>query len=369
MIAVLTSGVALGVHTPGLLLADRLRDRGVRAETLVLERLLPPERLRGIERSRGHFHRDIRFARAGQRIAADPTTAIPDEAAEELGRRWRRTGVETLVVFSGFWLPVLERALGTRADRPRVVICHVDSAVSPSFRRADLTAGGATQVWLASAEHGTVPWTIPVGGPPVPWTERPRRLLVHGGGWGMGTYRERAQELLEHGHAVDLVVHEPHDVPSQQRSGVRYFAMDPDWHPWHDDGYPPLAQVPAGWSGREPVRYTRGAGRHPSFDLAARAEAIVSKPGGGTLLDSLWSATPLVLLEPVGDHEARNAELWCALGHGITYEAWRATGFDRETLARLHRNLLRAVDGPRDLAAHLAGAGTGVPAGGRSGPC
>ncbi|MFF8914745.1 hypothetical protein ACF08M_15855 [Streptomyces sp. NPDC015032] len=41
---------------------------------------------------------------------------------------------------------------------------------------------------------------------------------------------------------------------------------------------------------------------------------MVSKPGGGTLLDLLRSATPFALLEPSGEHEVHNAQLWCDLG-------------------------------------------------------
>ncbi|WP_331449720.1 hypothetical protein [Streptomyces prasinus] len=71
MIAVLTSGVALGVHVPGLLLATRLRERGAEASVEVVERLLPGDRLRMIEASRSVFHRDFRVARAGQRLASE----------------------------------------------------------------------------------------------------------------------------------------------------------------------------------------------------------------------------------------------------------------------------------------------------------
>ena len=37
MIGILTSGVALGVHVPGLLLQRRLAERGVPSEVYVLE--------------------------------------------------------------------------------------------------------------------------------------------------------------------------------------------------------------------------------------------------------------------------------------------------------------------------------------------
>jgi UDP-N-acetylglucosamine:LPS N-acetylglucosamine transferase len=81
---------------------------------------------------------------------------------------------------------------------------------------------------------------------------------------------------------------------------------------------------------------------------------MVSKPGGGTMLDSIWSATPLVLLEPFGEHEARNAELWERLGFGISVDRWRDTGFAVEVLEEIHDNLLRAKPGIPDYAGKLA---------------
>ncbi|MFD3732241.1 hypothetical protein [Streptomyces sp. NPDC058632] len=345
MIAILTSGVALGVHVPGLLLASRLGERGAEAVVEVIERLLPDDRLRMIEASRSLFHRDFRAARAGQRLAADPARAVDDAALVALHRRWTGLGVRRVVVFSGFWLGVLERlsVLGLRL--PEVTICHVDSVESPSFRRAGPVAAGTQVVRLASAAGGDLPCTIPVTHrSPVLWDERDGRLLAHGGGWGMGTYRQRAADLSAEGHVLDLVVHEPQEAASAP-AGTRAYLMDPSWHPWHDDGYPPLGLLAPG---QDPgtVEFRRGTAHHSSFDLAREATAMVSKPGGGTLLDSLWSATPLVLLEPSGQHEEHNARLWCDLGFGVRYEQWREAGFDPEYLRPRHEALLAAVAGP-----------------------
>jgi hypothetical protein len=76
MIGVLTSGVALGAHVPGLLLADRLTEQGVDAEVFVLERLLPEHGRATAARLKWAFHRDARFASAGRRLAADSTDLI-----------------------------------------------------------------------------------------------------------------------------------------------------------------------------------------------------------------------------------------------------------------------------------------------------
>lgn len=362
MIAVLTSGVALGVHVPGLLLAARLREQGVPAEVYVLERLLPPERLDLVAQSKWAFHRDFRLARAGQRLAADPVGRIPDAAVEELFQSWRRQRVTRFVVFSGFWLTVLERYRAAAGEQPRIDLCHVDSVLSPSFRNADVGGPRVGRWWLADAEHGLLPWTIPVGPlPPLPWAERGRRVLVHGGGWGMGTYRRQAPQVAAAGLGVDLVVHDPADLTdpdgdpdTQQSDDTRYFAMDPSWHPWQDDGFPPFAEVPPDWRAGEAVAYTRNAEHHGSFPLARAALAVMSKPGGGTLLDSLWSGTPLVLLEPSGPHEARNAELWQSLGYGVPLAEWRGSGFDTGLLKEMHLRLLKGRDAPGDLPSALA---------------
>jgi hypothetical protein len=352
----LTSGVALGVHVPGLLLSSRLAERGVATSVEVIERLLPNERLAAIAASRSLLHRNFRAARAAQRLASDPSGAIDDATLDAVQRRWREQDVRHLVVFTGFWLGPLARLAARGLPLPPITVCHVDSVPSPSFRRAGATTVPHDTVWLASAARGVLPWTIPVSDePPVAWTERTGHLLVHGGGWGMGTYRERAAELADAGHRLDLVVHE---VPesADADSAVRPYLMDPAWHPWLDDGYPPLGRVLPGQD-HQSVAYRRGQAHHSSFDLARHATAIVTKPGGGTLLDSLWSATPLALLEPSGEHEERNAQLWCDLGFGIRYDEWRASGFALQPLRPLHEALVNARTDtlwPRDLAEALA---------------
>ncbi|MFE7462897.1 hypothetical protein ACFU6R_02160 [Streptomyces sp. NPDC057499] len=346
MIAVLTSGVALGAHVPGLRLAQRLRERGADVTVDVLERRLPGDRLANVVESRRRFQRDLRFVVAAQGLATDPVDDFTPQAVAALERHWEERGVETFVVFSGFWLRLLDNYLGRRPTR--TVACHVDAVVSPSYRRARRYAPGAEHVWLAR-EDGTLPWTIPVDTrPPIPWSAREGRLLVHGGGWAIGSYRDRARELARAGLPLDLIVPEA----SAAVGWARCFTLDPDWHPWHDDGLPPLLKVRADSSDSsdpaEPVG-REVPGRPLSYELARSASAIVSKPGGGTLLDSLWTATPLILLEPAGSHEAANGRLWRQLGFALSYDDWSACGFAPERLEPLHRALLGAAARPRNL--------------------
>ncbi|MEU9451474.1 hypothetical protein [Streptomyces sp. NPDC048277] len=342
MIAVLTSGVALGVHVPGLLLARRLAEAGVPVRVDVLENHLSRAARERIPASKNAFHRDFRLALAGQRLSRRNPTVPDDRLVEELLTAWDADGVDLLVLFSGFWLPTAHR-YAARRPGVRVHACHVDSVASASFVSAaaavpdGLRAADPRDIWLLEEHDGGIARTIPVDPrPPVPWLRRSARFLIHGGGWGMGTYAARSRELGEHGLALDIVAYEPADVA--HGSTHRHFMIDPEWHPWHDTGFPPFGTVrPDGT-----VDYRRGESHHSSFLLTREAKAVVSKPGGGTLMDSLAAATPVVLLEPFGDHEARNADLWQGLGFGIPYDEWQDSGWSTSLLERLHHNLLDA---------------------------
>lgn len=353
MIGILTSGATLGVHVPGLLLARRLREAGVAAEVTAVESLLPPAKQAAVAELKWAYHRNYRFALASRRVGRDTAADLAEEAVHARYRRWREHGVRHLVVFSGHWLPLLAGYRDFCGEPVRVDLCRGDAAPMHSFVRSDAPPyPGAREIRLADGESETLPWSIPVArAAPVAWPARERRLVVHGGGWGLGTYRQRAAELAEHGFALDLVAYEPGDVDGD-RPGLRRFMIDPGWHPWLDGGFPPFAEVRAGGGG---IGAFRRGDDHPAvFDLARQAIAIVSKPGAGTLLDSLWAATPLVTLEPWTDSEASNARLWQRLGFGIDFGRWRESGFSAEVLAELHHNLRPAAAIPADYPAALA---------------
>ena len=72
--------------------------------------------------------------------------------------------------------------------------------------------------------------------------------------------------------------------------------------------------------------------------------AVVSKPGGMALAESLMTATPLVFLAPYGQHERINAVTWIDEGFGIWFDEWKARRFAEDALKALHVNLLAARD-------------------------
>jgi hypothetical protein len=361
MITLLSSGVTLGTYVPAKVLAARLARAGVPSSVEVFESLLGAAEARRDQAAAAVFRNDFKVAVTALRLVRDQTPRLDQERVSELQRRWAAERRARFVVFSGFWQPVVARYAQAAAWPVQVDVCHLDAAATPSFRLLESPPAGWRQVWMFDAETDRIPCTIPItDDEPLPWSQRERRVLAHGGGWGLGDYRDRAAELAARGLGVDLIVHDLADV-DQSRRGVRHFMIDPAWVPWTDGGFPPFCRI----SGPVPGPYARRRDHHDSFELARRAVAMICKTGGGTLLDSLWSATPIIALEPFGAHEAVNAQLWERLGFGLSFAAWRDGGFRFDELEPMHRRLIQARGGVLDYSGELAArageaAGTGA---------
>ena len=115
--------------------------------------------------------------------------------------------------------------------------------------------------------------------------------------------------------------------------------VDPNWLPWHknknnEHEFPPFGEV------NNKTEFKNKEEYHELFDVIRQSKAIISKPGGGTLIDSLASGTPIILLEPYGYAEQSNAEIWEYLGYGISYDRWKEINYDYQILESLHENIL-----------------------------
>jgi hypothetical protein len=201
-VALLTSGATLGTHVPALILANRLRSRGDAAVVEVFERLLPAAELEKLVAAKAAFRANFNMAVAASRLVRDQAPALDPFAVDDVLERWRSQSVDRLVVLSGFWVPVVERYEDLAATPPRVDICHLDAAPTASLRLFERRTARYNHVWMFDAERDTIPMSIPVTDKaPVSWEYRTPRVLAHGGGWGLGTYRERAFELANRGVA------------------------------------------------------------------------------------------------------------------------------------------------------------------------
>jgi hypothetical protein len=356
---ILTSAVGLGTYIPALLIERQLRRRNCAADVEVLEDYYTPDHQRGHLAHKKAHHDNFALAQIANRMARDVSASLDGNRVTRLLDRWAGEGRRNFIVWSGFWLPVIERYRQMIGMRNLCVDhCRIDAEISASFKvHADLDATG-NAIWLWHGAERKIVHEIPVTtAPPIAFEDRDLRLVVHGGGWGIGTYANAASELRQTGYAQDVVV-ESFDEPAGRRPGDRHFLLDPAWRPWMRDAagehaFPPMGEV----VDDGPIEYRRNAEYHAFHDVIRGSKAIVSKPGGGTLIDSLASNTPVVLLEAYGDAEKRNAAVWEHLGFGISYRAWRDTGYDAAVLDRLHANLAArartGIDYPRACAERL----------------
>jgi hypothetical protein len=344
-LTVLTSAVGLGSYVAALLHQAQLRDAGYRVDIEVIEGWFTDEHIGRHLVHQQAFHRDFRLAQAGRRMAGSVEGRLDDRRIEQLLDTWRADGRARFLVWSGYWLPVLERYAASVPDaRIELDLCLADAIAGDSFRVHDEPAGvERREVWLWDWRRRALGRHLPVpAGPPLPFVRRERRLVAHGGGWGLGTYAEVLTELSLAGYALDVLGPDAHDWDGRGPLDRRYVG-DPEWHPWlrNADGdltFPPLGEVrPDG-----EVRYRSELGFPAAHVNVREAMAVVSKPGGGTLLDSLAAATPVVLLPPWGEPEAKNGALWEELRFGIDFQRWRQTGFDHRVLEGLHHRLLEA---------------------------
>ncbi len=339
-VTILTSGIGLGVYMPALLLQRRMRALGIDVEVEVLEGYYTAD---GRTRHLAHkqaFHDSFDLALIGHRMTRSVDGSLDHARVDELLGRWRAQRRTSFIVWSGFWLPILEQ-YRVRAELDLAIdCCRIDAQVSASFRVHAALERGTNEIWLWNAEQQRTVFEILVDGrEPVPFAARMDRLVVHGGGWGIGTYRDAIARMHATQWAFDIVVHDRAEA-ANARAEDRCFMVDPQWRAWQRDNgahvFPPFGPIESSSS---------RANEHALYEIIRSSKAIISKPGGGTLIDSLSSATPVILLEPYGYAEASNGEVWQRLGFGIPFAAWRDAGYRDDVLQELHGNLSRRARG------------------------
>lgn len=360
-VLVLCSGFGLGFYIPGLLIRDRFRSMGIAAKAEVFESLISASKLEIVERNRQAYHSDFRVALASQRIPNDIRQSLDASSVASLLARWQIEDRRKFISLSGHWSHILELY---RLQRPDVALhidlLHLDAAASPSWKQMRKLipgyAAGCRETNLYDAALDRVLYRVSTNaGEPLPFGKRNGRLVVHGGGWGIGTYQDRISDLETAGFCLDVVGYMPTDIAFGPPSR-RYYLENSLWKTWHldetgDCQYPPSGVL---LSGAEKVSVPLQSGHHSLYEVIRNAMAIVSKPGAGTLIDSLGTATPLIMLEPFGAHEEANAKVWKASGFGISYHDWDSAGRPIAMLEKLHSNLVEQREQIRDYAQAFA---------------
>lgn len=329
---ILCSGIALGVYTPALLYKKNIENEHKTADIVALESVFSIEKQEQLQRNKILFHQNFKLAKLAHRLPPAMSQHYDKQKADHLMEKWLDEKRSHFTVFSGFWIPLLEEYIAKSGREDIAVECiHMDAGLSPSWKRYVNSCDKYHNTWLWGDECIK---TIPAGSDfeILAYEQRGNRLIVHGGGWGMGNFKEKVSCLANCEYELDIVKYE---MVEEDESDIAYYRIDPAWVPWESYEFPPMLYGKGSNLSKMDAR-----NYHNMLEISRRCKGIVSKPGGATLLDSILSATPLIMLEPLGEHEQRNAEIWKKYGFGISVEDWEKSHFSHSILSELHNNLL-----------------------------
>jgi hypothetical protein len=339
-VTILCSGVALGVYIPALLLDYQLQQHQLKTAVVILEHLYTLESQEKLKIHKQAYHQNFSMALMAHKMTRDIQVSLDNELVNNLLNIWETENRRDFIVWSGFWMPIIEKYRHRVApNKVNVDLCRIDADISATFKTYTDFKENDREIWLWNWEQKKLIYEIPVTKEqPIPYGARANRFVIHGGGWGIGTYNSKITELAARGISLDIVAYE---IAESVRGNPnnRYFMVDPNWFPWlqsknNRPEFPPFGEI------NNLPNFTNRAEYHELFDVIRQSKAIISKPGGGTLIDSLASATPIILLEPYGYAEQSNADIWEYLGYGISYDQWQKMNYDLDILERMHENIL-----------------------------
>ncbi len=350
MIKILTSVMGLGTYVPALLLEDCFLRKGMSCQVQLIESFLKEEKIVKFLKNKEEYHKNFKAAKLGHKLAERQLGGlIDDQEKKTIFEDWNESGVTLFVVMSGNWMETLLEYVDMGKIEPQSICAvHMDVGATPSWcKYMDIPGLKNISVY----DENTVQCML----------EYPKKFLktrnvyeepakshiyIHGGGWGMGTYQERHKEFHEIlPYKVKTTIHSLKEA--EENDGWDYYLLDSKWMPWKSDNndlYPPIGKVTSNGVKALPNGLHQGM-----YSLYEDCCGIISKAGGGTLMDSLITGTPLVFIEPIAMHEQRNQDLWIKLKFGITYEDWKQNDFSIDMLKEIYNNIIENREKIPDL--------------------
>lgn len=341
VVRVLTSAMGLGTYVPALFLKDFFLNKGIQCELQLIETYLCPEKIEKFLQNKEHYHKSFKVAKLGHKLAEKQLSELLDEnEKKQIFEEWDSCACDLFIVMSGNWMDtLLEYVNMGKTNSNSICTIHMDVGSTPSWCRfMDKNIGWNISIY----DEDKVGYMF----------EYPKKYLkkvsvfenlanscvyIHGGGWGMGTYQERYKGFGDSlPSRIKTTIHSADEA--NLTNGWEYYLLDKKWMPWElhtEDLYPPIGRVTSGGVCSIPNSLHGGM-----YSLYEDCCAIISKAGGGTLMDSLITATPLVFIEPIATHEKKNQELWIKLHLGITYEDWEKQSFSISVLDKIYQNLI-----------------------------
>lgn len=349
-IVLLTSAMGLGTYVPALHLYEYLKNKGHAVSMDVFERYFKEETMQKYLKNKQEYHKNFKVAKLGHKLAERQLgSVLEDETEKKIMETWELSGVERFILLSGNWVSTVHKFKERHGSKVKAAVVHMDVDTPPSWKHFDNSDQFFLEI-LPFDKHGVnYLFETPYQRKDIANEGMPC-FFFHGGGWGMGDYASKKKELeADMDCAFIELVHNTEELEENQRTS--YYLMDQGWKPWIPDNsgeyfFPVMLDENSGQ--KLDNQNMRGL-----YELYESCDAIISKPGGGTILDSLITKVPVVFLEPVALHERKNQEAWEALGMGISFKAWKETGYSMEVLQNIQENIQANCTGKQGLGAYL----------------
>lgn len=304
----------------------------------VLENLFYTDKMKKITENRIAYQKDIRIAQISSRMnIASNIVNFDDEKVNSLLKIWKYKNIDKFIVFSGNWELILKK-YRNYICRDIITVCiHMDCGIAPSWKNFNMDCD-ATFWSVGNNEHIIDSYIALEDNCPIPFNQRENRLVMHGGGWGIGLDDGNIKTICERGFSLDVISIRKSDINNGK---IRCFYTN-NWQPLGIEkmGFPPLYYNSCNVNLKN-IHYIN--------ELVKNSIGIISKPGGGTLMDSFNTATPIIFTTAIAKHEEANAEYWSRNGFGLTFSEWQRNNFSIEMLEACHQNLYKNRIGTENI--------------------
>lgn len=316
-IAILCSCAGFGTYTPALLLRDELKETGAEVELFVFENYLSNEGKESLIRYRKQFHEDFRFAVMASNLAYHTSFQEIDYVTCEEIFNYKK--FDSFLVLYGEWLNVLSTIC---IQKDKILCIHLDAANTPSWSKSQQLERSYETIWLVG-KNGDIPnYKLQ----PRTRVRSCKNIILHGGGWGIDSYLKTI-DSIDNKYDLSIIYSSRGECRGQY---LELYIPISWWPNCNKPDYPTLINA----KNESPVDFQL---------LCKNSCAIISKPGGGSCLDCLRYAFPLIYLDPMARHERENALLFEELGFAISYDQWARTGCSFQVIQTMQARIVKEL--------------------------
>ena len=344
----LTSSLALGVYTPALIIHNKLKKQGIDTSFFTFEECFYEEKREKIQGNKKLYHENPKAAILGQKLVSNVNNSLDYTIINHVFNSIINSEKdEYLFVFSGLWMPVITEIF-PKSFYEKIILIHIDSTISPSWKNCNLSM--FKSVYFFDFLNKRINYYLDIGeDKATDFHSKNKKIIVHGGGWGMGNYQDAVLPLIEKGWELDLICYFDSDIVNHPN--INNYLFDQNWKAWETDlsgshSFPPICKIE---NENRQGQLLQNDDFHESYNLTKTSAGIISKPGGGTLLDSFSSETPIIFMDSVGKHEDYNKEIWKHLNFGMDFSTFTDKPDVYEVLMSMSDNIKESKSNARNI--------------------